>query len=174
MPMAKEPEEDILEEKPGFEQKKLLLLVIIISSVFLAIMGTGFFILWNKITPHEPKAEQKHEEVKEEKQDEEKDGERPIYSLSPFIVNLADQDATRYMRITIDLELAGEKTKAEIEKRLPQIRDAVLMIIPAKTASEVSTVKGKISLRDELIQRLNSFIKKGKITNIYFTEFVIQ
>jgi flagellar protein FliL len=173
--MAKDPEiEDILEGKSGFEQKKLLLLVIIISTVFLAIMGAGFFILWNKVTPHEPKAEQKHEEAKEEKEGKEKDGEKPIFSLTPFIVNLADQDATRYMRVTLDLELSGEETKAELEKRLPQIRDAVLTIIPAKTASEISTVEGKTALRDEIIQRLNSFIKKGKVTNIYFTEFVIQ
>ncbi|SPD74017.1 Flagellar protein FliL [uncultured Desulfobacterium sp.] len=168
--MAKEPEEEeILEAKPGLLKNKPMLLIIIISVAFLFLMGGGFYFLWHKVTPEEPKTEQKKDEVKEEK-----DEVKPMYALTPFIVNLADQDVTRYMRITMELELAGEETTAEVEKRLPQIRDAILTIIPSKTAKDISSVEGKTALRDEIIQRLNSFIKKGKITNIYFTEFVIQ
>ena len=169
--MAAELEEDTLEEKKAPHSKKIMIIIIIASVVLLAMMGAGFFVLWNKVTPQEPQQEQKHEEKKEE---EAKDTIKPIYSLSPFIVNLADKDESRYMRVTMDLELANEETTKEVEKRLPQVRDAILMIIPAKTVNEVSSVEGKIALRDEIMQRLNSFIKNGSVTNIYFTEFVIQ
>jgi flagellar basal body-associated protein FliL len=29
-------------------------------------------------------------------------------------------------------------------------------------------------LRDELIARMNSILRRGSVTNIYFTEFVVQ
>ena len=170
--MADEPSQDILEEKPSPDTKKLMLIVIIISVVFLCIMGAGFYVLWNKVSPHDPQVEQKEDKVAEEKHDE--DEIRPVYSLSTFIVNLADRGGTRYLRATMDLELSSEETKDEIEKRLPQIRDAILTIIPSKSIKDINTIEGKTALRDEIIEKINSFIKKGRITNIYFTEFVIQ
>jgi len=74
----------------------------------------------------------------------------------------------------MDLELSSEETTDEIEKRLPQIRDAILTIVPAKTSKDINTIEGKTALRDEIMEKLNSFVKNGQITNIYFTEFVVQ
>jgi len=39
---------------------------------------------------------------------------------------------------------------------------------------DISSLEGKIALRDEIIAKLNSFLKSGTITNLYYTEFVIQ
>ena len=62
----------------------------------------------------------------------------------------------------------------ELDKRLPQLRDAILMILPTKQYADISSTAGKIALRDEIMARLNSYLKKGQITTIYFTEFVVQ
>jgi flagellar protein FliL len=137
-------------------------------------MGAGFYILWNKVNPVDPQTKQTHETAaKEEKQEEE--GIRPAYSLETFIVNLADQGNTsRYLRATMDLELTSEKAIPEIKLRLPQIRDAILTILPAKTSQDITTIGGKNAVRDEIMTKLNSFLKEGSVTNIFFTEFVIQ
>ena len=91
-----------------------------------------------------------------------------------MIVNLADQGGKRYLRITMELELSAPELTAEIDKRLPQLRDAILMILPTKTYAEIGSTEGKIALRDELIAKLNSFLKTGTVTTIYFSEFVVQ
>jgi flagellar FliL protein len=74
----------------------------------------------------------------------------------------------------MDLELGIPELESEIEKRLPQIRDSILMILPSKRFEDISPVDGKIALRDEILQTLNGFLAKGEITNIYFKEFVVQ
>jgi flagellar FliL protein len=61
-----------------------------------------------------------------------------------------------------------------IESRLPQIRDAVLMILPTKTYDDVSTTDGKIALRNQVMEKINLLMTKGRVNNIYFTEFVVQ
>jgi len=33
---------------------------------------------------------------------------------------------------------------------------------------------GKQRLRDEIVLRLNSFLTKGKVLKVYFTEFIVQ
>jgi flagellar FliL protein len=41
-----------------------------------------------------------------------------------------------------------------------------------KRFADISTAEGKIALRDEIMEKLNSFLSQGNITNIYFKEFV--
>jgi flagellar protein FliL len=62
----------------------------------------------------------------------------------------------------------------EVEQHLPQIRDALLMILPTKQYADIATTTGKTALRDEIMAKLNTYLKTGQIANIYFTEFVVQ
>jgi flagellar protein FliL len=48
------------------------------------------------------------------------------------------------------------------------------MILPTKTYEDVSTTDGKIALRKQIMEKINSLMTKGSVTNIYFTEFVVQ
>ena len=98
----------------------------------------------------------------------------PIYPLDTFIVNLADKGGKRYLRITIDLELDGKELESEITKRLPQVRDSILTILPTKRFEDISSAKGKTALRDQMLERINGMLARGQITNIYFKEFVVQ
>jgi len=168
--MADDPAEDILEEK-GSQSKKLMLVIIIVSVVFMGIMGAGFYVLWNKVAPPDPEAQ-----IDLDQSEENKDADkiRPVHSLSTFVVNLADRGGSRFLITTLDLELTDEAAVEEVKQRLPQIKNAVLMIIPSKTSKEIKTIEGKTAMRDEIMEKLNSFLKNGSVTNIYFTEFVIQ
>lgn len=74
----------------------------------------------------------------------------------------------------MDLELGNPEMESEIQKRMPQVRDSILMILPSKRFADISSVEGKIALRDELLAGLNSFLLQGEVTKIYFKEFVVQ
>jgi flagellar FliL protein len=152
--------------------KKLLPIIISIFVLFMALMGTGFFILWKKVSPPDPQV--KMEDEKDNEKEEDEDFARPVHTLDTFVVNLSDRGVTRYLRVGIVLELTSEETIIEVEERLSQVRDAILMIIPAKTSKYVQTVEGKRALCDEIMSHLNYLLKSGSITNIFFTEFVIQ
>jgi flagellar FliL protein len=149
-------------------------LIIIIAAFLLfvmALMGGGFFILWTKMSALSEPAPIAEEEVAEV---EEPDEIGPLYSLGTLIVNLADEGGKRYLRISIELELESPEMTEEVERRLPQVRDSVLMILPTKTFADINTTPGKVALRDELVTAINGIVKTGKVKNLYFTEFVVQ
>ena len=145
--------------------RKVLILFIILPVIVASIIAATF-VVWNKISSKEPGTE---EEAK-------KNIEKiiSIYSLDAFIVNLAGKGGRRFLRATLDLELRDKNLAIEIDKRLSQIRDSILMILPTKRFEDINSVEGKIALRDEIMTKLNSLLKSGIITNIYFVEFVIQ
>ena len=150
--------------------KKVLIIIIAVAVLFMGVVGAGFFILWNKISqmPLDPS---KVAEIPV-KEDENVIG--PLYTLDTMIVNLAGNGGKRYLRVTMALELSDPDSLATIESRLPQIRDVVLMILATKTYDDVSTSDGKISLRNQVMGKINTLMTKGRVNNIYFTEFVVQ
>lgn len=145
--------------------RKKLIIFIIIPLIFVSV-GAVFFVVWNKTSFFSSQTEKVPENNSEVI--------RSVYSLDTFIVNLADKGGRRFLRVTMDLELKDESLAGEIDKRLSQIRDSILMIIPTKRFEDINSVEGKIALSDEIMTKLNSFLKDGSITNIYFVEFVIQ
>jgi flagellar FliL protein len=97
-----------------------------------------------------------------------------MFDLDPFIVNLADTPEVRYLKLTLKLEVDGEAVVAELSARIPQIRDAVLVLLSSKDVNAVRTTQGKFQLRDEITQRVNGLLKKPGVRSTYFTEFVVQ
>ena len=156
--------------------KTMLIIVIIGSFLFMGIMGTGLFVMWNKLSSLDrvvnPVSEGESEGANKEEEDQDVIG--PICALDTFIANLADAGGRRYLRVTMDLELKDTAVGEEMKKRLPQIRNAVLMLLPTKRLEDIQSVEGKIALRGEIITRLNGLFKEESITNIYFKEFVVQ
>ena len=149
-------------------------LLIVIAAVFLlmmGMMGAGFFMLWSKMNMVQQPVTAGQQDPAEEVQE---NTIGPLFPLNTFIVNLADKDSKRYLRVKIEMELTNEEAEQEVEKRLPQVRDNILMIIPTRTFEDLNSAGGKIELRDELLSKLNALLMENYIKNIYFTEFVIQ
>lgn len=97
-----------------------------------------------------------------------------MFDLDPFIVNLADTPDVRYLKLTLKLEVDSEAVAAELSTRIPQIRDAILVLLSSKDVNAVRTTQGKFQLRDEITQRINGLLKKPGVRSAYFTEFVVQ
>ena len=98
----------------------------------------------------------------------------PMVEIDQFIVNLLDMDTTRYLKANITLEVDKEETVEEVQARMSQIRDAILLLTGNKNFSELRDLQGKMQLRAELLGHLNTLLQKGQVNKIYFTNFVIQ
>jgi flagellar FliL protein len=152
---------------------KILMVLIGVLLILMVGLGGGLFMMWNKLaTLDAQKTAEASEESGEPVAIERPLG--PIESLDTFIVNLADKSGNRYLRITMDLELEKLELEDEVKKRLPQIRDSILMILSTKSFEDINSVAGKITLRDEIQDKINGYLALGKITNVYFKEFVVQ
>ena len=160
--MAEKEKKEKEEKKGG----KKLILFILIGLVILAGAGAGaYFFLFAKSTPPP-------EEEEPQKEPEPQVG--PFLQLDPFIVNLADPTGHRYLRAKITLELADDKALQRTNERIPQINDAIIMVLSSKTVEEVLSPEGKLELRLELIRKLNDLLGPNTVKNIYFTQFVVQ
>jgi len=163
--MAKEENEEIVQENPPVK-KRSLKKIIVIGVAALVVIGAGtfgtiYFIGHMGSAKKAPAQEN-----------------RPLighmWSIDPFIVNLADNQGERYLKVVMQFELADPTITAQLEQLKPKLRDNVMDLLTAKTYSELMEAGGKQRLRDEIALRLNSFLAKGGIVKVYFTEFVIQ
>ena len=91
-----------------------------------------------------------------------------------LIVNLADPSGRRFIRVNLTLVTDAEETQGEILKRKPQIRDAVIKIFRTKTVDKIREEEGIFQIRSEIITAINEMLPFGKVTDVFFTEFVYQ
>ncbi|NOQ50766.1 MAG: flagellar basal body protein FliL [Desulfuromonadaceae bacterium] len=159
---------DAAEQPEGGGSKKKLIIIIAAVVVLLIGVGVGAFLFLGgedeKISPEQEQAEL-------EKQARQVG---PMVSIDTFIVNIIDDEESRYLKASITIEVNTPETAMEVSERMPQIKDAILLLVGNKTFSELQDLQGKIQLRAELINRLNSILLNGKVKRIYFTDFVVQ
>ena len=98
----------------------------------------------------------------------------PVMELDPFLLNLADRDEIRFLKVSIKLELDRPEEKTDFQNKVPAIRDALLVLLSSKESQLLRTVNGKRRIREEIMTRVNGVMNKGKILNVFFTDFIIQ
>ncbi len=97
-----------------------------------------------------------------------------FWPMDPFIVNLIDNEGERYLKVVMQLELTDQQVVEELNFVKPKLRDSILDLLSAKTYKEMMDPIGKQRLRDEIVMRANLYTTKGKVSKVYFTEFIIQ
>ena len=101
-------------------------------------------------------------------------GQGHIYSMDPFLVNLAAPDQVRYLKVKIAIESTERKPDEEYQQRLSQLRDSILTVLSTKRYQDIFDAEGKKKLKEEIIARLNPLVNHFQVKTVYFTEFVVQ
>jgi flagellar FliL protein len=164
-------EEEIVPPKPR-KSRRLLIVLIILIFLIGAAMG-AVVLLAPGVIPDSLNLWGIKGAGKKQKEPEKKE-QGHIYSMEPFIVNLADQGRPRYLKMRVSIESQEMKPNEEYEKRLPQLRDMILTVLSSKSYKEISDSEGKKKLREELILKLNQLLHRFQVKTVYFTEFMIQ
>ena len=170
-------------EEAGEEEKKGLPIKLILIVVgVLALAGGGYFAYTNFF----------QEEAVEESAEKDKNGgeggegadgenaeELPpgvgvMFTMDPFVVNLAGSNGKRFLKVTATLELSSPEVNPEFEENLQKITDSILVLLSSKSFEDVYSVQGKFKLKDEITTRVNRFLVVGHVKDAYFTEFIVQ
>ena len=165
--MAEEEKQE--QESKGGGKKKLILLILIVIMAVGGGLAYKFFVLDKKEAKGK---EQEAQKVIEEIKATENVG--VMFDLGTFIVNLADKDIERYLKISIVIELKDQKVQQEAQQRLPEIKDAITTLLLTKRSSELRTPEGIEFLKEEIAKRVNAILPLGGVKNVYFTDFIIQ
>jgi flagellar FliL protein len=156
-------DKDEVKEKEEEKPKKSKLKLIIIGVIVL-LLGAGGFFGYSKYKKANEKDTEKEEQVS------------IIIPLRSFVVNLFDKKGIgkRYLKISMELEVAKEEDKLKIDSHIPQLRDTVLILLSSQTLKDINTMEGKLELKHEILLRMNQMLGNKTVRRIFFTEFVVQ
>jgi len=162
--VAEKEMEEQQEEKESKKGKKSIAkwIVVVIAAVILV---AGGFAGWKYYETH----------LSGTKVQKEQPAVQPvIWAMDSLVVNLMDDNGERYLKATIQIEVSGQDCMTELDLLKPKVTDNVLTLLSSKRYDELAGFLGKQRLKDEIAVRLNSYLAKGQVTKIYFTEFLIQ
>lgn len=174
-------------EKKGGSKLK----IIIIAVVAVAVLGAGGYFGYNQFFAEKEKTTKKVVQqqipVQQTQQGQVQQGQQMVqngsylqqvvsaktFGLDEFLVNLADEDGKRYLKVKVFLGYDNKKLDAELEEKKPILRDAVISVLRSKKSTDISA-KGIENIKMEIIQRINATLDKGQLNNVYFNDILVQ
>ena len=164
MARDKAKEEVVADEPPKKKDKLFLILAILLV---LGSAGGGAAWYFNQ-------SDTKSAEHQEEKP------KPPVFvTLETFTVNLqAEGSGEHYLQVGIDLKVTDSAVVDMVKLHMPEIRNAVLLLLSSKSAEQIASLEGKQKLSTEIQEQvskpLNAKAPGKGVTGVFFTSFVIQ
>ena len=92
-----------------------------------------------------------------------------------FNVKLADTDEDHFIRtkITLGFETGDKVTPEELARRQTDVSEAITSVLKSKKKNRLDSVGNQLDLRVELKLAVNNILRKGKVTQVYFEQFVV-
>jgi flagellar protein FliL len=152
--------------------------LVVIGLVALVLLGGGGGAAWWWFVAR-PKAAGEAGGAERPKEKETKAEKKPagggMVALDQFLVNLADKDASRFLRVKLGLVVETKAEAEETEKddvAKARLRSAILEVLSQQTAETLVTPEGKSELKKLIAERASA--AGPKVLDVLFTDFVVQ
>lgn len=101
------------------------------------------------------------------------------YAMEPaFVVNLADDDAVRYLQADVQLMTRDADTHIAFAQHAPAIRNRLLLLFGQQSAAHLAQRSGKERLQDKALAEVSQVLKDegaaAKVDAVLFTSLVTQ
>lgn len=116
--------------------------------------------------------------------------EKKVLSVVPLeerTINLADTNASHYLRLVLELEVVGPKAlggegkgegekKSEPDKYKARLMDKLILTISAQRYRDLLTAEGKEHLKELLKKGFNEIYQPDKyeVKEVLFTDFIME
>lgn len=97
----------------------------------------------------------------------------PVIALDPFVVNLDEPGTSRYLKLTLQLELAPKAEEA-LSKNKELVRDTILSHLSGLHLKDTLGAEAKEKLRQELVAKITKLVGPDKVRRIFFQDFMVQ
>ncbi|MFW5873465.1 MAG: flagellar basal body-associated FliL family protein [Bacillota bacterium] len=144
----------------GSKLSKIITYAGIVFLVVVLAAATSFGVLWYMTRDTGP-----------EEEAENKMG--PTYQLGEYTVNLSGTEGFQYLQTNIVVEVNDEEVIGEIDKRSPQIDDAIISTLRDQSIEEIQEPGANV-IKKQLADSINEVLRDGEINNVWFTKFVVQ
>jgi flagellar FliL protein len=187
------PEENLapLDGEGGKNNKKKLIMILV-PLLLLGGGGAGLYFtgMLDSVLGKEKSAEGEtenatadHSEGKEEAKKDKEEGKKeeggaatgPSFLKVPdLIVNLTSDGQPRYLRLSVQLELASEADMKAVEAVLPRVIDQFQTYLRELRVQDLRGSKGMYRLQMELLSRVNAAAYPTEVKDVLFQEILIQ
>jgi flagellar FliL protein len=157
---------DETEDQPakGGGKKKLILIAI---PVVLLLVGAG---LWfSGVLPHLLGMEKPKEHVEEV-------SEPPTYiDLPEMVANLnSGNRRPSYVKVTVRVEVPKSADAVKVKAAMPRMQDLMQTYLREMRPEELRGSAGTYRLREELLARANVAVAPAKVSDVLFTQMIVQ
>jgi flagellar basal body-associated protein FliL len=160
--------------------KKLGFMLGVLNTVAIAAV-LGLFV-YTKVVFKRPAITEQKELAKLTK-DEAKaapDSQHFMVPIDPITVNLDPfkdengKEKIHYATLTITAELRSEADAAKFNEAKPIVMDRVIQNLGKKKFEDLNQVQGRYLFRSQVIDAANEYLGAPIVTEVYFTDFLLQ
>lgn len=141
---------------------KMLALIVVLVIIITGVASFTFFTYFSVSN-----------DEKEEKEVQSIEDIRPTYEAGSYTVNISNNNRINFIRATIVFELESSDLAKELDKRTSQIRDRVISTLRSQN-QEILEEPGSNTIKRIVKEKINELLISGEITNVWFTELVVQ
>ncbi|MFT8362608.1 MAG: flagellar basal body-associated FliL family protein [Sporolactobacillus sp.] len=92
-------------------------------------------------------------------------------STGEITTNIKDD---HFIKVDFNIQVSNQVAKSELTERSFQVKNAVIYTVSSMTSEDLSGQQGIANLENQMMNRINGFLKSGKVTHVYTTEMVVQ
>lgn len=97
----------------------------------------------------------------------------------PFVVNFVHRGTLRYLQISLDLMYQDAALLARVNERMPEVRNALILLFSNQEYDNLSTLDGKELLRLDIMRAIDKVLgldpdDRKADGEVFITNFVMQ
>ena len=128
--------------------------------VAIALAGAVALVFVLKYTDQKPNSETPIEQILDASVD-----------IPEITTNLADDG---FVRMSFKMQTNSKKAKEELENRMFQVNNIIILELSDKTAETIKSKEGHKQFEEELKEKINEIMQEGKVEKVYITQFILQ
>jgi flagellar FliL protein len=95
-----------------------------------------------------------------------------LYDLGDFTTNLSGTSDLKYVKTDVTLDLSSKSLEKEVQGEEPLLRDCIISLLNSETSDDI--MLSRTTLKQDAMAQLNKHLNNGEITNIYFSDLIMQ
>lgn len=164
-----------------------LLLVLVNTIAIVLALGTFVYTKMLYKRPQIVEWEEK-ERVEDRFKGKNTEGTAGTFPMEKFTVNLKPslpspepipgtyptRPKIHYCHVQMSLELRDISLQPKVEESMTIIKDKIIHLFSKKSYQEITNIQGRYILRTEMIRIINDVLKEPLVSNIFFTQLIVQ
>jgi len=98
-----------------------------------------------------------------------------FFEMPEIVTNLAPiNDKESWIKFAITLQLENSKDQAILDKKIPMIKDSIIVFLREIRSSDLASSGGSLMLKTELLKRVNKIMYPIQLKDILFREILLD